>query len=239
MMSKLRMLAYGSAFCALMLFISSESYAGTIIKLNLGGVGPDVAMDAGGTLGTVPDGDVPPTTGNQNTAVEYTGFLDIPLADIGAPIASYTMSNLQANGPAQQFGSLVIQGFTGGSFSLFDAANALVLSGSLTNSTLSGVVGPPGTGGLFTTSVSTVTGGWLQPFILPNSLSLSMNLSSINGGAGLSVIGGPAPVLNAFQADAFVNISGDPDPTGGDIPEPASLLLLLTALSGVFAVRRR
>lgn len=233
MTMKLRMFTFRGAVCALVLAVSSATYAGTIIKLNLGGTGPDVAMNAGGVLATTSDG-VAATTGDQNTAVEYTGFLDVPFADINTSIASYSLAGLQAVGPPQVFGTLVIQNFTGGSFDLYDPSNNLLLSGSLTNSALTGVAGPPGTGGLFTTAVSTVTGGSLAPYIVPNSLTMSMNLTNINGGNGLSVGGAVAPVLNPFQADASVNISGDQL-----IPEPTSVLLLLTALSGAFAIRRR
>lgn len=232
MMLKLRLLTFGSALCALMLAVSSASYAGTIIKLNLGGTGPDVSMNAGGLLSTTSDGNAG-TTGDQNTAVEYTGFLDPPHVDINAAIASYSMSGLQAVGVPQVFGSLVIQNFNGGNFELYDPSNNLLLSGSLTSSALTGVIGPPGTGGLFTTAVSTVTGGSLAPEIVASSLTLSMNLSNINGGNGFSVGGAVAPVLNPFLADASVNISGDP------IPEPGSVLLVLTAISGIIAARRR
>ena len=54
------------------------------------------------------------TTGDQNTAVEYTGFLDVCLPTSIRSTASFTMSNLAVNGPAQIFGSLVIQNFVGG-----------------------------------------------------------------------------------------------------------------------------
>lgn len=221
------------ASCALLLAFASASYAGTIIKLNLGGVSPDIAMNGGGTLGTVSDGNGA-TTGDQDTAVEYTSFLD-PISDINTTTASFSLAGLQANGLPQTFGSLVLQNFAGGTLSLYDPSNALLLSGSLGNSTLSGVIGPPGTGGLFTTTVATVTGGTLQPYILPNTLTLSMNLTDVNGGTGLVVRG---ETLVAFTADAFVNISGEPDPSGG-LPEPTSVVLTLMAAAGTFCVRRR
>lgn len=221
----------GGALCALLLATSSASYAGTIIKLNLGGVGPDVGM-AGGVLGTVSDGNAV-TTGDQNTAVEFTGFLN-PLPDINLNTASFSLGGLAVNGPAQVFGTLAIQNFQGGSFSLYDPANTLLLSGALTNSALTGVMGPPGTGGLFTTTLSTVTGGTLQSLILPNTLTLSMNLSNVNGGGGLVVDG----VLLPFVADGSVNIAGDPDPNG-NIPEPTTLVFVLLSAVGAMAARRR
>jgi PEP-CTERM motif len=224
----------GALFCALLLAITPAAFGGTILKLNLGNVSPDLGMTAGGILGTVSDGDAG-TTGDQNTAIEYTDFLDGLFADIGTPIASYTMSDLAVAGPAQVFGSLVVQGYAGGSFHLYDPSNALLLSGMLTNSVLTGVMGPPGTGSIFTTSVSTVTGGSLQTYIVPNSLSLTFNLTDVNGGAGFSV-GGGGPVLNPFLTDAAVNITGEPGP---GVPEPATLMLVLAGVAAGAAFGRR
>lgn len=231
MTMKLRLFTISGALCALTLAISSATYAGTIIKLNLGGTGPDISMNAGGVLSTTSDG-VGATSGDQDSAVEYTGFLDPLFADINASVASFSMSGLTTSGSPQVISSLIIQNFTGGSFSLYDPSNNLLLSGSLSQSALTGVAGPPGTGGLFTTAVSTVTGGSLAPYIVANSLTLSMNLSNIGNGAGLSI--SDSQTLNAFQADASVSLSGDQL-----IPEPTSILLLLTALCGACAMRRR
>jgi hypothetical protein len=217
----------GCAAC----FGAAASHAATILKLDLGGTGPDVAMTAGGLLSTVNDGTAA-TTGDQNTAIEFTDFLN-GIPDVTLPTASYTLTGLQAVGPANVFGSLVIQNFTGGTFSLYDSANALLLTGPLVNSSLSGVLGPPGTGAIFTTTFSTVTGGSLAPGIQPGSVAMSMNLTNVNGGAGFSVAGG-GPQLNAFQADASVNISGT-----NVIPEPATCSLLLIGAVATLRARRR
>jgi len=152
---KLRMTFVGVALCALLVASTSVSRAGTIIKLNLGGVGPDVGLNGGGVLSTTDDG-VAATTGDQNTAVEFTDFLN-PIPDINVNAASFSLNNLVAVGPANVFGSLVIQNFAGGQFSLYDPANVLLLQGPLTNSALTGVIGPPGTGALFTTTLGSVT----------------------------------------------------------------------------------
>jgi hypothetical protein len=82
-----------------------------------------------------------------------------------------------------------------------------------------------------------VSGGSLAPLIDADTLTLSMNLSSINNGAGLMVtpVGGPAPyTLDEFEADASVNIAAEP------VPEPASLGLLVmgTLLAGVSIQRQ-
>jgi hypothetical protein len=222
----------GIAICALFA-VAASSHAATIIKLNLGSVGPDVSMTGLGVFGTVSDG-IAATTGDQNTDVEFTGFLDGPFPDITTTNASFTLSGLSAVGPASVFGTLVIQPFLGGTFNLYDTANVLLLSGPLTTSTLTGVIGPPGTAALFTTTLGTATGGTLLPLIAPGSVSLSLNMTNVNGGAGLSV-GAVAPLLNPFSADASVNIAANP------IPEPAALVLVLLssgAAAAMFARRR-
>jgi len=221
----------GLMACALFCLATTVAHAATIIKLNLGDIGPDVGMNGAGILSTTNDGNGA-TTGDQNTAVEFTGFLN-GNPDIALNSASFSMHNLAEVGPANVFGTLVIQNFAGGNFELYDPANVLLLSGQLNNSALSGVIGPPGTGALFTTTFSLVTGGTLAPLIAPNSLSLSMNLTNVNGGAGFAVAGG-GPALNPFLADASVNIGGEQA-----VPEPATLMLLSVAAIGAVAGYRR
>jgi PEP-CTERM motif len=216
--------------CALVCAATSYSHAGTIIKLNLGGVGPDIGMNAGGVLSTVNDG-AAPTVGDQNTDIEYTGAFDF-IPDVNTTTASFTLQGLQEVGPASVFGSLVIQNFQGGQFSLFDPANVLLLQGPLTNSALTGVLGPPGTGALFTTTLGAVTGGTLLPLIAPGTVSLSMNMTNVNGGLGFAVIGG-GPALNQFLADASISISAD------FVPEPTAMMLLGLGSAAMIFVRGR
>jgi hypothetical protein len=128
-------------------------------------------------------------------------------------------------------GTTVVQPFSGGTFNLFNSANVLLLSAQLTNSTLTGNVGPPGTGALFSTTFGTVTGGSLAPLIAPGSIALSLNLTNVNGGAGFAVGAGAAPILLPFQSDAAVSIVGDP------IPEPASMTLI--GLGAIVTIARR
>jgi hypothetical protein len=201
--------------------------ASTIIKLDLGGVGPDVGLSpAGGVMSTVSDGDGS-TIGDQDTAVTYTSFLNF-LPNITTPIASFTLNGLVASGPAQQFGSLAIQNFTGGLLDLYDPANNLLLAAPLGANTLTGVVGPPGTASLFTTTLSSgALAGSLAPLIEQGTLSLSLSLTNVNGGAGLAVVNG---ILQPFVADASVIIAA--------VPEPSTLALLALGSLGLL-VRRK
>jgi hypothetical protein len=220
---------FGFLVWALVGLTASVAQSSTIIKLNLGSVGPDVMTNQSGVLTTTDDGIVA-TTGNQNTAVEYTGFLD-PVPDINSNTASFSLSGVQSVGSANVFGSLAIQNYTGGQFSLYDPANTLLLQGTLSNSSLSGTIGAPGTGALFTTNLGTVTGGTLASLIQPGTLSLALNLTNVNGGSGLAVSGG---ALLPFVADSSVNISADQI----IVPEPSTLALLTLGAVG-FMIKRR
>ena len=75
----LRTVLTSFSFCALL--GSSAANGETVLKLSLGNTGSDLAMDASGVLGTTSDGDAG-TTGDQNTAIDYTGFLDPLFADV-------------------------------------------------------------------------------------------------------------------------------------------------------------
>src|SRR3954471_4661218 len=187
MMLNLRSFFAGAAVCALVSTNCGSLSAGTIIKLNLGNVSPDLQMDVAGLLGTANDG-INATTGDQNTDVEFTDFLE-PAPDINTATASVSLHNLLRTGPADLVTNpgLVTQNFVGGSFELYDPANTLLLSGSIGTSSLVGTLSPPGAGGVFTTGPVLVTGGVMAGLVVPNSLALSMNLTNVNGGNGFSV----------------------------------------------------
>jgi hypothetical protein len=206
--------------------MNSAAKAGTILRLNLGAdSASDITFSGGasGTLGTSSDGNGA-TTGDQNTGIDYDDFLQSSNPDVPTSIASFSMSGLAASGPPTTFGPLLIQNFTGGTLSLYSPTNTLLLSGSLANSALTGPIGPPATGGLFTTSFASVTGGTLQSDIAPGSLTLSMSLTDINNGAGFGVGGAPSLVLEAFRADVSISIAAR------QIPEPASLFVVITGI---------
>jgi len=217
-------------FCAAIAITGITAHAATIIKLNLGGTGPDIQL-AGGFLSTVDDGDAT-TTGDQNTAILFDDFLDGGNPDINTSTASVTISGLALNGPAVVVGPFVAQAFTGGTISIYSPApaNTLLLQGVLGDSALTGNIGPPPNGSVFTTTFANVTGGTLDPFIADNTLSIQMTLSNINGGAGLSA----GVFVNPFVADSSVTIDAEP------VPEPtAALLAVICGLIPAAARRRR
>jgi hypothetical protein len=225
----------GIAVCGIACLVPIDASAGTILKLGLGGdPANDIEFD-GTTLRTVADADAT-TLGDQNTNVEFLDFLDSVMFDILTSTASFTLDGLDVSGSATTIaGVLVIQDFTGGTMELYDDFNVPLLSATLDTSVLTGPIGPPATGAVFSTSFGTVTGGTLAPHIAPNTLSLSMSLTNVNGGSGLSVSGPGGTVLDPFDADATLNIAAE------QIPEPASAvpMVLGAALLVLFAARRR
>ncbi len=231
MLRTVKFLGVCVATCALVSFVCGTSSAGTIIKLGLGSDTPaDIEFD-GTTLSTIDDGDAG-TTGGQNTNIDFLDFLT-SFPNILTPTASLDLDGLTASGPATVFaGVLVIQNFTGGTLEIYDPANTLLLSGTLDDSTLTGPLGPPATGALFTTSFGLVTGGLLAPLIDADTLTLSMSFSDINDGAGFSVAG-IAPLLNPFTADGTLSIAAEP------IPEPATALLALLGCLLIAATAKR
>jgi hypothetical protein len=221
------------ALSAVVFYSAAPAGAATIIKLSLGNSGPDVQFN-GVVFSTSSDG-VVPTTGDQDTAAEFQDFLnfqpDLPGTNPGNT-GSYTLAGVTVAGAATNVFGNVVQPFSGGNFFLYAPApgNALLLSGQLSNSVLFGTIGPPGTGAVFTTSIASVTGGSLGPFILPNSLSLSISMTNVNGGAGFQLSDG---VLLPFHADVTQTIAGD-------APEPSSVFLAMlgSALCGAYFWKR-
>lgn len=226
-----------AAACSTML-PSGTASAETILKLGLGGDPPADVMFDGMTLSTVDQ--ISPLLGDQETNIDYQGFLS-GMTDVTippGPPASFTLDGLKVSAPPIVIGgTLVIQDFMFGTMELYDPTDTLLLSATLDKSVLSGPIGPPGTGAVFTTTFGLVTGGTLAPLLKADSLTMSMSLTNVNGGLGFSLsgLGGPAPVLNPFVADVTLNIAALP------VPEPASAVLLLVgaAALGLFAARRR
>jgi hypothetical protein len=221
MMASMRVFA--GAMVALLLAFHA-SHAGTIIKLDLGGTGPDTTYSGGlgGTFSTLNDGDGA-TTGDQNTAILFTDFL----SGMGSTTGSYTLSGVTAVG-APTSGAFVTQNFNGGNFKLYDSANALLMDVNIASSALIGGAGS-GTGAEFSLSSGTIVGGTLLPLLVSNSIDYSMTLTNISGG-GLTVTSG---ALNSFVADSTKAI------TATQIPEPAAILLAFAAACVPIFRRRR
>jgi len=217
----------------LALSLANCASAETILKLDLGNDSQaDIQYD-GANLSTKSDG-VVLTTGDQNTTIDFLGFLGL-VAPNPMPNASFSLSNVAKSGSATVLvgPNLIVQSFTGGDYSIYDDNDMLLLTGALGNSSLSGPLGPPATGALFTTTLGSVTGGSLAGMIAPNSLSLSMSMTSINGGAGFSVT---SDELDSFMTDVTLNIAADQRA----IPEPTSAALAMVGgLLVTFVVRRR
>ncbi len=211
----------------------TPAQAGTVLKLSLGNdAAPDVTFN-GAVLNTIVDANAL-TTGDQNTAVEFVDFLGF-IPPIPADDASFTIAGVTAFGaPILMPGGLVVQPFAGGDFALYDPSNALLLSGTLGDSVLSGSTGPAATGALFTTTFGSVTGGSLASLIATDSLTLSMSMTDVSSAAvpGFSVTN---DLLDPFQADVTMNIGA----TQAEIPEPATALLVLVGGVLLMATRRK
>lgn len=210
---------------------ATPSQAGTILKLNPSTVASNIKLNAAGVLSTVDDLNSG-TTGEQNTAVDFQGFLSA-IPDIPPLTASVTLNGISRVGSATVFPfGLMMQNFSGGTVSIYDASNTLLLSGSLNASTLAGAVGPPGTDALFTTTFNLITGGTLAPQIGPGSVALKMNITEVNGGAGFTVTT-DGSILNPFTAEALLTLTGEQP-----VPEPATALLVAVTGMAVLGIRR-
>jgi hypothetical protein len=131
--------------------------------------------------------------------------------------------------------TLVLQKFTGGSFSVYDPSNNLLLSGNLSLSAVSGSLGNP-IGGIFTASSVTLTGGSLQSYIDASTFQISLTFSSIanDGGVGLAVSPAPPslpPAANYLGDMVGFTANATADINSKAIPEPATI-----AVGALFAV---
>lgn len=214
----------------LILFSTQSAVADTILKFNLGNTGPDLEY-AGGVFSTIDDSDLG-TTGEQNTAIEFVGFLDPILVDILSG-ASFTLADVLAVGSANVVGPVVTQQTSGGTFAVWNEANELLLSAELGEGILSAATGVS-TGSFFNTEVVNFTGGSLLTYVLATPGGISIALANIltEGISGVVVDDGE---LFDFTADADGLITGEPT----EIPEPSTMLLLGSAVAGGMIRRRR
>ena len=208
--------------------------AATIIKLGFSTDSlPDIEM-LDNELSTFDD-DFGATIGDQNTEVTFLDVLSGAIS-IEGDRASFTLSGVNlTDAPPAIIGSTLVQGTTGGNFVLYDPQNEILLSGTLGSGTLSGPFGGTATGGFLTTEFGSFTGGSLLS-ILDNAgqtnSSVSISLTNVNDGRGLSVTSDDK--LAPFTADATANIGALA------VPEPSSgLLAAITALATLIGIRYR
>ncbi|MEM9827057.1 MAG: PEP-CTERM sorting domain-containing protein [Planctomycetota bacterium] len=228
-------LRFVSLFLALSVstFLSSVALGETVLRFDFASSSTlrDVSFDTG-VFSTIGDAGATLGTG-QFTALQFDGFLDPEFADIGVN-AEVSISGLQVNGMAQTFGTVIGQEFTGGTISVFDDMQTLLLSASLGDSTLFGST-VSGTAQLSNTSPVTFDGGTLLPFLDPNSGGLSVSMVNVRTGS-LVGLRENAGVLNNFSADASGQIEAAaviPEPLGG------AFLGLLGIVAFAFHSRRR
>ncbi len=216
------------------LFFSSSVFADTIIKFDLGSTGPDVEY-VGGVFSTVDDG-VVGTIGEQDSGIDFTGFLDGAIADILVG-ASITIDNVIASGAANIVGPIIAQETTGGTISLWDNVGGLLLTGTLGSGAITGSQGGE-TGSFFNTTVMTYTAGSLLSFVSPTPAGISIALNGILSGGLVGMNVAFNPNTNAFELQNFTSDASGLL-TGSAVPEPASMLLLGSAIFGGIASRRK
>jgi hypothetical protein len=221
-----------SVLIALSLFLSTSAYADTIIKFDLGGTGPDLRFD-GNVLETVSDPNG--LAGDQTTLVTFTGFLEGVLANLTG--ASFTLSDVMAFGNANILGSFISQQTQGGTFSLFDSSDSLVLSGNLGNGVITGASGVD-TGSVFNTTVFSFTGGSLLSMVSDTPAGISFALTNILSGSNVGLSTSFNPNTQSFELLGFTADSSG-QITGSPIPEPTTLMLFGSAVLGGVIRKRR
>lgn len=219
----LRSLSFLAIFCC-----GLTLHADTIIKFDLGSAGVDFHL-AGGTLSTLDDGDGL-TLGDQNTNINFTGFLS-SITDIPTDIASFSLDGVALSGPATIVaGASFVQPTSGGEFKLWDDLNQLLLSGTLTDGVVNGALGLAATGSFFNINLDTFTGGSLATLLDPNSLALAISFTDVNDGLSFSVSNS---LLDDFEAAGTANIAAAvPEPNTGILAMLATLALALRCRRG-------
>jgi hypothetical protein len=217
---RLRLTAVAVAVCALFVAWQDQARAAKIITMASEPAAMNIQYN-GTTLSSV---------GPQSTPVQFGGFLS-QLPAISPPPASFTFGGITRSGSTFVNGTSVVQQFTGGTLSLYDSTQTLLLSANLSGSALNGSLGRPD-GALFTTLFSSVTGGTLAANIDGPTLVFQMHLSNINGGSGFSTAP-PSGSLQSFTANVTASLDAGQVP----IPEPATIALL--AIFATLGLARR
>ena len=204
-----------------------------IILLNLSDttdVGADFEFnDSTSEFSTIDSTTTTTNTGDQLTDVQFEQDLSF-LTDILSN-ASFTLTGVLADGAPIAVGTTIIQGTTGGTFGLYDAADQLLLSGAFSNGSLIGSL-TSSTGSFFDSDTINFTGGSLLSIISPNNGGLSIALSNIlsGGNPGLSL---STNSLASFLSNGIVTITTEA------VPEPMSMTLLISGLAGMGLARKK
>lgn len=230
---------------AFSMMLAQLASAETIIKLSIGATGPDVVLEDG-LFSTVDDGVTTQSPGQQQTTIDFDGFVESEggLTDITIPNqGSFTLTGIQMSGGpiVKTLGPFtrIDQATTGGSFELYDETGAMLLTGTMTDGLLTGTPGDAAAGSLFSASFGTFTGPTDAPMdklfslLDPSSMSLSLSLTDIiapDSTPGIRVLNGA--VAN-FTADATGNISAVAT------PEPGTLGLIAAGLMGLLGLRQK
>ena len=134
---------------SVLLVFTVSTNAGTIIKLGFSTDSlPDIEL-IDGALSTADDG-IGATNGDQNTEVTFLGSL-VSQPAIEGDNASFTLDGVSLVDMPTIFGTTILHATEGGTFSLYDQNDSLLLAGTLGIGTLSGPIGGTATGGFLTT----------------------------------------------------------------------------------------
>lgn len=203
---RIRSVVVVATACAFAAMADSTSLAIPILKLNLGNKGPDIAGPYT-QFDTASDGDAS-TSGDQNTDVEFTGFLDGLFPDITTTDASFSCCGLlrAADMPTSTSNNYLVNGFFGleheamsfppspfqtSDFKLYGPGNVLLLSAKIYGGVLEGPMGPPASGvfnsvpfpatpgGPPSPQPPSITGGILAPYLAPKSVSIRFDLTNV------------------------------------------------------------
>ena len=212
------------ALAGLLVLSASAARADTIIKLDLG---DDAATDlqlSGGFLSTVDDGDgatAGPEHGRRVPRLPLRPFRTSPRPPRRT---RSTASRSPDRWPSSAASRSRISRAAPSPCST--RTTSCCSRSAWTTASSPGPSARPRRGALLSTTFGTILpGGTLDSLITdPGSISLSISMTDINGGAGPSSSGG-GTVLNPFTADATQSISAVPEPGAAALLALAGLLL--------------
>jgi hypothetical protein len=214
------------SFLVLSFSTLTTTRAATILKLDLVPSGHDIQLD-GGLLSIIDDADSS-TVGGRNTNITFEGPLD-QFADIINERASISLHGVVLHGIPTVLSGIVVQPTVGGTVSIWDDLNGLLLEADLNIGSIIGPLGSTATGAFTNLNLGTITGGSLASHFIPESYSIAFAFTNVNDGVGFSVT---ANDLNDFLASSTADIDAIP------VPEPPTGVLLAACITlGLLASR--